>query len=463
MHLQTCLQQSNTADMSKIARRSFIGNTLKMGAILPVLVSPVKFLAADHSGTDGHAINPAGIPDRIILTITPDPSSSITINWRTANMPGDHFAEYAIADAHPEFTTGATRLTALARVFRFEEINVINCHLQLNALQPDTLYAYRVGRENAWSEWMQFRTAKSNTAKADLSFIYLGDAQVGIKPLWSRVIRKAWAAMPEAKLVIHAGDLVNRANKDDEWEDWFAAGGYIHGSTPALMTPGNHEYTHEDGKPHLSLYWNEQFSLPANGPADELLKGSSYFTDIQGVRMISLNTQMIEEAQTAEIISSQVEWLHRVLKNNPQQWTCVVMHHPIYSTKKGRDNKKTRELLKPVFEQYGVDLVMQGHDHAYARGMKKIPLGNALPGTGSGPVSGTMYIVSVSGSKMYETEPMDWADIIGTHLQLYQLIDIKNDTLSFRAYLATGELFDAFDLIKQKGRPNQLIDKNVKK
>lgn len=438
--------------MNKIARRSFIGNTLKMSALLPVLVTPAKFLV-----NDDHEYTSSDIPDRMILTITPDPSTSITINWRTANNQRDNFVEYVIADAHPEFTTNAQRLKAAAKVFRFENITALNCRITLNDLKPDTLYAYRAGAENSWSEWMQFRTAKSNTDKAEFSFIYLGDAQVGIKPLWSRVIRKAYAAMPDAQLIIHAGDLVNRANKDEEWGDWFAAGGYIHGSTPALMTPGNHEYTHEDNLPHLSVYWNEQFSMPANGPAHEQLKGSCYYTDIQGVRMISLNTQMIEEAITADCIDQQVAWLHQTLKNNPQQWTCVVMHHPLYSTKKGRDNKKTREHLKPIFDQYGVDLVLQGHDHAYARGMEKIPLTNGQPGS----KSGTMYIVSVSGSKMYETEPMEWADIIGSHIQVYQLINIKNDTLSFQSCLATGELFDAFDLIKRKGRPNKLIDKRL--
>lgn len=430
--------------MNKIARRSFLGNTLKMGALLPVLITPAKFLIDTNN-----EYTPSALPDRIILTITPDPATSITVNWRTVSSSGDQLVEYAVADAHPEFAAKAMRMNAETKVFRFENISALNCRITLKDLKPGTLYAYRVGHENGWSEWMQFCTAK----KEALSFIYLGDAQVGIRPLWSRVIRKAYAAMPGAQLIIHAGDLVNRANQDDEWGDWFAAGGYIHGSMPALMTPGNHEYTHEDGKPHLSAYWNEQFSLPGNGPADELLKGSCYFTDIQDVRIISLNTQMIEEAITEDCIHHQVDWLHQTLKNNPQQWTCIVMHHPVYSTKKGRDNKKAREQLKPVFDQYRVDLVLQGHDHAYARGMEKIPLTHGGPGSRSG----TMYVVSVSGSKMYETEPMEWADIIGSHLQLYHLINIENNRLSFRSYLATGELFDSFELVKEKGRPNQLI------
>ena len=303
---------------------------------------------------------------------------------------------------------------------------------------------------------MQFRTSEKNTPTAKLDFIYLGDAQVGIKPLWSRVVRKAYAAMPDAKLVIHAGDLVNRANKDDEWGDWFAAGGFVHATIPALMTPGNHEYTHEDGKPHLSLYWKTQFRLPSNGPEDELLAGSCYFSDIQGVRMISLNTQMIEEAINDDCIIHQVNWLHKVLKTNPQQWTCVVMHHPVFSTNDHRNNKMVKKHLKPIFDQYKVDIVLQGHDHAYARGMTKVPLTNGHAGSHSG----TMYVVSVSGSKMYETNPMEWADTISSHVQLYHTVSINDKVLSFKAFLATGELLDAFDLVKQSGgTSNQLINR----
>ncbi len=60
---------------------------------------------------------------------------------------------------------------------------------------------------------------------------------------------------------------------------------------------------------------------------------------------------------------------------------------------------------------------------------------------------------------MYETEPMEWADTISADVQVYQTINIDNDVLSFKAYLVTGQLLDAFDLVKQEGMPNQLINR----
>ncbi len=333
--------------MKPIARRSFLINTLKIGAVLPLTGIPFSLLAdspeetksarQENKGSKEENISnkykATATPDRLILTLTEDPSTSMTINWRTADTAGENFVEYTVADAHPVFVNKVQQEKAVGRNFHFESIMAKNHSITLKGLLPATVYSYRVGAENDWSEWMQFRTAEKSGAQAKISFIYLGDAQVGIRPLWSRVIRKAYAANPDASLVIHAGDLVNRANKDEEWGDWFAAGSFIHSTIPALVTPGNHEYTHEDGKPHLSVYWKEQFQLPANGPANPLLAGSCYYADIQGVRFISLNTQMLEEAQTQDCITHQVEWLHQVLKSNPRGWTCVTMHHPVFSTK----------------------------------------------------------------------------------------------------------------------------------
>ncbi|ACU61015.1 purple acid phosphatase family protein [Chitinophaga pinensis] len=427
-----------------VDRRKFLSGFIKAGALLPFTGAATFAKAATPPAVQHTAGYSAGnIPDRIILTVTQDPATSVTVNWRSAAGITTAYIEYTTADAHPEFAANVKRLTASSEAFRLEALDVVYHRITLTGLQAATLYTYRVGSDNGWSEWLQFKTAAATPRKT--SFIYLGDAQVGIRPFWSRVIRKAYAQLPDAQAIIHAGDLVNRANNDEEWGQWFEAGGYIHGSIPSLVTPGNHEYTHEDGLPHLSLFWKRQFSLPANGTGDPQLEGSVFYTDIQGVRFISLNTMMMEEATSEALISTQLKWLENTLQNNPNKWTVVTMHHPVFSTKKGRYNEKVRAHFKPVFDKYKVDIVLQGHDHAYGRGMQQVA------------PYGTMYVVSVSGSKMYEYEKMEWADIVAGHLQMYHLITIDNDRLSFRAHLATGELFDAFILEKRHNKPNRLL------
>ena len=52
----------------------------------------------------------------------------------------------------------------------------------------------------------------------------------------------------------------------------------------------------------------------------------------------------------------------------------------------------------------------------------------------------------------------DWMDAGTDYTQLYQLITVQGNTLQFKAYTAAGELYDAFDLVKQKGKPNKLVE-----
>ena len=105
---------------------------------------------------------------------------------------------------------------------------------------------YRVGDGSKhWSEWIQFRTAKSTYAP--IQFVYFGDAQNDILDHWSRVIRMAYQTAPNASFAIHAGDLVNTAHRDHEWAQWFKAGGFLHSQWTAIPAVGNHEFSSVNG------------------------------------------------------------------------------------------------------------------------------------------------------------------------------------------------------------------------
>jgi hypothetical protein len=60
---------------------------------------------------------------------------------------------------------------------------------------------------------------------------------------------------------------------------------------------------------------------------------------------------------------------------------------------------------------------------------------------------------------MYEIERQPWMVRAAGDTQLYQVIRIDGDRLSFEARTATGRLYDAFDLEKQPGKPNRLVEK----
>ena len=59
---------------------------------------------------------------------------------------------------------------------------------------------------------------------------------------------------------------------------------------------------------------------------------------------------------------------------------------------------------------------------------------------------------------MYKITKGKYAKKLGEDTQLYQIIDIDNENLRFRAYTATGKLYDEFLIQKRIGKPNLLIE-----
>lgn len=384
----------------------------------------------------GYYAAPTAYPDRIVLSPGADPAAAVGVNWRTSASVNTGSVEIAEADPSPSFPRSARRLPARSEKISTDQGSACFHSAFISGLKPGVVYAYRVGEGERWSEWFQFRTALAEPAP--FSFIYFGDAQNNLRSMWSRVIRDAFRQEAGARFIIHAGDLVNRGARDAEWGEWFGAGGWMNGMVLNAPTPGNHEYPGS-----LTPLWKPQFTLPRNGP--ESLSETVYFFDYQGVRIISLNSN--EQTQ------QQVDWLDAALKKNPHRWSIVTFHHPLLSAAKGRDNAALRAAWKPVLDRHRVDLVLQGHDHTYARS-------NLMLGKNAREPGGTVYVVSVSGPKMYAVAKQDWMKRVAEQTQLYQIIRVDGDRLQYEARTATGSLYDAFELRKRDGAPNQLLERS---
>ncbi len=148
---------------------------------------------------------------------------------------------------------------------------------------------------------------------------------------------------------------------------------------------------------------------------------------------------------------SQRNWLKKVLQNTKQRWKIVIMHHPVYSTSRGRDYFIIRWLFKPLFDKYGVDLVLQGHDHAYGRAA--YIKNSVFPGK-QGPV----YVVTHASPKVYDIKFSDKMDRLATNTQMYQLINVSEDSIRFRTFTSEGTYYDGFTLMKDKEGNNKVID-----
>ncbi|MDP3951664.1 metallophosphoesterase family protein, partial [Microbacterium sp.] len=423
------------------------------GAVLlsgSVIAGPAP-LAQAAEAAEPSRWQPTAIPDRLVLTPASDPTTQQTITWRTSAETDRGLVQYRTLTAAPY--PGSVLETDAAHTEVTTDLGYAqNMHSATIAdLQPGVEYMYRVGDGTNFSEWQDFSTASATDDTT--SFIFLGDIQNGILSDGSRVLRNAFRDRPNADAVVQIGDLVNDANSDAEWGQLFDAFSYTLGTQNLITTPGNHEY---DGG--LSRTWRAQLPYPATGPQGEgeiyeQLAGTVYYTDREGVRFISLNSNIASE----EGLRVQADWLTGVLSDNPNTWTVVLFHHPVYSLDEGRNNLGIRTVWGPILEEYNVDLVLQGHDHAYGRGNtlaseENLPEGADPELSSTGPV----YIGSSASVKLYEYGPRHWNEN-DAHLrrldggkQFYQLVDVVGGTLRYEARTADGEFFDGVTITKDE-------------
>ncbi|WP_175494063.1 purple acid phosphatase family protein, partial [Herbiconiux ginsengi] len=433
-------------------RRMLAG--IATAAVAAALLTPVFGMGSTATAatvTPVQQHGPSVVPDRVVLTPSGDLSTSQAVTWRTSKGVTTAKAEYRVATATPYptgiLTVDASENTDVSTANYDEAFHTV----KFTGLAPSTQYQYRVGDGTNFSEWQHFTTAAA-TAEP-FSFIYLGDVQNGIKSDASRVIRNAFRDRPDASIVLQAGDLIDEANNDSQWGEVFDAAGYQFGTQNFLAAAGNHEY---EGA-QLSTQWQAQFEYPDNGPTgsagiEALLKGTVYYTDYQGVRFISLNSNITDAAALAV----QTAWLSKTLDENPNKWTVVYFHHPVFSLDEGRNNRAIREAWLPLFESHNVDLVLQGHDHNYGRGNSNdAEKGNPATWNADLNYDGPVYAVSVVGSKMYSNAgPRLWTEN-DAHLkklkgdvELYQLIDVAGDTLRYESRTADGQYFDGLTIVK---------------
>lgn len=409
---------------------------------------------------------PSKDPDRVILTFHGDPATQRAVTWRTDTTINQAYAQIAIATNSAGFERTADSLLAETTTFDLglykgnAPYRVHYHSVVFESLQPNTLYAYRVGDgDERWSEWIQFRTAEA--AYAPIEFVYFGDAQNSVLSHWSRVIRMAYQTAPNASFAIHAGDLINRAHRDYEWAEWYKAGGFIHSQWTAIPVLGNHEfYRLDEGQPRqVSIQWRPQFTLPVEASLPEELHETVYTVDYQDVRIIVLNSNDMLEEQTI--------YLENQLKSSTAKWNILSCHHSIFSPAKGRDFAFARENWKPLLDQYNVDLVLNGHDHTYARG--HVPTRESDTNEKNG--LGTIYVTSVSGPKQYAVDPDQLqgyssegyeVDITAEQIQFFQVIKVDGNTLTYIAYTTTGEEYDRAVITKdfQTGIKQLLQEKN---
>jgi 3',5'-cyclic AMP phosphodiesterase CpdA len=294
----------------------------------------------------------------------------------------------------------------------------------LRGLSPGTTYVYSVGDGSAdgWTGLSEFTTAPAGAQP--FSFVYMGDAQNGLDR-WGTLVHNAFRSRPDAAFYVMAGDIVNRGAERNDWDSLFRNAEGVYDRRQLVPAIGNHEC--QGGHPTLYL---DQFALPRNGPAG-LEPERAYSFEYANALFVILDSNLDPQKQAA--------WLEEKLSQTKATWKFVVYHHPAYSSGGNRDNEDVRAAWTPLFDKYHVDLALQGHDHAYLR---TYPL-KANKRVAS-PKDGTVYIISVSGTKMYKQEKHDYTEFGMTNVATYQVLDIQisGNRLVYRAYDIDGKLRD---------------------
>jgi 3',5'-cyclic AMP phosphodiesterase CpdA len=110
-----------------------------------------------------------------------------------------------------------------------------------------------------------------------------------------------------------------------------------------LAILGNHDVPHADAQ------------LEALG-----MPGRWWSVERGDVLLVGLDTNIPEDPE-------QLDWLKETLRHTDATWRIVAMHHPPYSAGYQGSHRLAREIFTPIFERYGVQLVLSGHDHDYQR------------------------------------------------------------------------------------------------
>ncbi len=406
-------------------------------------------------------------PSRVMLGWGNDPANGRAVTWRTETMASTPLGQIAAGSAVPAADAIVRAVPARSTVLDLGGgRQVVEHRVDIDALLPSTRYMYRVGSATAWSEWFGFVTASAEPAP--FRFIYFGDAQTGLRDVWPRTVAAAHDRAPDARFAVHAGDLLAEGYDDTLWGDWARAMSVIGPFMPSLPVPGSHDEHRPPASPdshhelEVSGLWNHRFALPINGPASlGRLAGQNYHVDYQGVRFIALDvaafaSEEFVPSERMRVQTGELAWLSDLLSNNPNRWTIVVQHQPFYAVANDRDYRDMRAALGPLYDRYHVDLVLQGHDHAYARTHKVFADALARP---DGP--GTVYVISVAGSKMYEIsqrhEPLMARLLAG--VSTYQIISTSGDRLSYESYGLDVGLIDSFGLTKTGQAPSLYQDR----
>ena len=276
-------------------------------------------------------------------TNTPD---DITVEWGLTEDYGEEISEGFVQN--PDFPEGKRYVYKV----------------RLEGLEQGSTYHYRVSHGGQVSEARTFITAPDNMS--DFNFVAYGDSRGGTpeepNPEHVAVAEAIKNIMP--MFYINTGDMVSSGENYIDWDAHFAVENDLMGYAPMYPVYGNHEegFDFETG---FSGYGLWKYYFDTNHEDD----GTWYSFDYGNVHFIVLD---VPRSWLIIPGTQQYRWLRADLEEYTQNphtnFLLAFFHYPPFCWKEGRSpDFITWTIVEPMLREYGVDAIITGHDHYYAR------------------------------------------------------------------------------------------------
>jgi len=286
----------------------------------------------------------------------------------------------------------------------------------ITGLIPGTKYFYRVVT-GAFYSGASFYAAPSTTTTT-LKFISYGDDRSN--PSTHNAVAGAVVNLFQSDpgyqtLNLGVGDLVTSGDLDASWDKEFFDPSLTNirselANIADLSVMGNHEGSGKLFKRYFPMpfvadrYWSFDY-----GP---------------------MHVVMMDQYSSYSSGSAQYNWIKSDLAATTKKWKVVVLHEPGWSANGGHENNTTiQQTYEPLFEQYGVALVLGGHNHYYARAM----------------VNGIPELTIGTGGAPFYSPASDQPDIVKTYVgNGFAFFSIDGNTLTGSFITTDSTVIDTF-------------------
>ena len=401
---------------------------LRIGIALIIVIALVFWIASRwHTWfveEDEEAYVASLTPSHVLLTFGDTHSLSRNVSWQADSVIHPSWLELVcLADSD------TIRVEAQGEVFRSRGGQAAYYVARLRSLQAGTRYAYRAVTDAKTSSWYQFCTQPDVEDK--VSFLYIGDVQDSIGGEANRFLREALNRHPESKFLVCGGDLAD-GPRQSCWEEAFRDIDSVTQTMPLLVVTGNHDY-----RKGVFQWLERRFPLTFSYFLDSKIGDNQVYTLNYGPVQFFL----LDSNRELPYLLTQRDWLKAQLEQSRARWKIVVLHHPLFSIRSRSRNLIQRWVFNDLLETYGVDLVLQAHEHAYAR----------MTAHEGGQAVTPVYTISHCSPKNYDIYDNDRYDKTITSSRFYQMVCISGDTLTLTAYeVYHHSLCDSLQIIKDK-------------